>query len=385
MIASQKHLFDMPSDIAYFNNAYMSPLMHNVVAASAKGMAFKQQPWTYSSDQFFTYAEEARELAGQIMDGPADNIAIIPSVSYGIQIAANNLPIQKGQNIVVMENQFPSNVYPWQDKVKREGGEVVILPEPEDQDWTSVLLSAINSDTAIVAICQTHWSSGATIDLIKIRAALDVVGGYLVLDLTQSLGVQPFNVSDVRADFVVSATYKWMMGPYSLGFVYIDPKWHDGAPLEHNWINRRGSEDFAGLTNYRDEFQPGARRFDMGEKSNPAQLLGASAAMRQILDWGIDNIYESLSAKTESILRSLEPLGFKAAPESLRAGHYLGLSHESIDMSDLLKTLADQNIFVSARGRNLRITPHLYCDANDEQRLIAAITNFVSGAGNAKR
>ena len=116
--------------------------------------------------------------------------------------------------------------------------QLTILATPNDDDWTRVLLEAIDSQTAIVAIPHTHWASGATIDLVSIRRALDEVGGALALDLTQSLGAQPFDVMKVRPDFAVVATYKWMMGPYSMGFLYVDPKWHGADPLENNWMNR---------------------------------------------------------------------------------------------------------------------------------------------------
>lgn len=377
MIAPQKHLFDLPKEVAYFNNAYMSPLMEDVVRAMEKGMALKQRPWIYTSDQFFTFCENARALAGRIFGGPADNIAIIPSVSYGVQIAANNLPLPTGKTVLALEDQFPSHIYPWQEKCRRANTEFKLLSAPQNQDWTSVLLENIGSDTAIVAIPQTHWASGATIDLVKIRSALDQVGGYLVLDLTQSLGAQPFNASEVRPDFAVCATYKWLMGPYSLGFVYIDPRWHDGVPLEYNWINREGSEDFKGLTHYRDGFQPGARRFDMGEKSNPGQLGGASAALSQLLDWGVDNIAETLGAKTDRIETALAEFGFSAPRRDLRADHYLGLFHPDVDLGALMAHLVRDNIYVSARGPNLRITPHLYCDDEDEARLIDGIRNYL--------
>ena len=376
MIQSQKHLFDIPDNVAYFNNAYMSPLMHKAADAMRTGIEFKAHPWTYSPEQFFTYSEQARELAGQIFEGSSENIAIIPSVSYGIQLAAKNLPVSKGQTILALKDQFPSNIYPWIEKAKDCEADLRLLDIPEDQDWTRVLCEAINADTAIVAIPHTHWSSGARIDLIKIRAALDAVGGALVLDLTQSLGAQVFDASVIRPDFAICATYKWLMGPYTLGFAYIDPRWHGGNPLEHNWINRKGSEDFAGLTHYRDEFQDGARRFDMGEKSNPAQLLGASAAFEQILAWDIKNIQATLGAKTDRIEAALKPLGFTAPKRERRADHYLGLSHPTADLADLLKYLKKHDIFVSARGPNLRITPHLYCDETDEMRLISEIKTY---------
>ena len=128
IIPSQKHLFDIPDEVAYLNNAYMSPLMHSVVAAMEKGISRKAQPWDYTSEEFFTYPEEARKLAAQIYGGSAENIAIVPSASYGLQTAANALPLSQGQKVLVLEDQFPSNIYPWQDRARKVGAEVIILP-----------------------------------------------------------------------------------------------------------------------------------------------------------------------------------------------------------------------------------------------------------------
>lgn len=373
IISCQRHKFDIPADIAYLNTAYMSPLMKSVSAAMAQGGAFKQHPWTYGPADFFTFVEETRGRAAQIFGARSDDMAIIPSVSYGIQIAANALPLNAGQKVLVLQDQFPSNVYPWQNKADGVGATVEILPLPEDNDWTRVVLEAIDKDTAIVAIPQTHWSSGATFDLVVIRKALDAIDAALVLDLTQSLGAQPFDVKTVRPDFAICATYKWLLGPYSCGFVYIAPKWQEAEPLEHNWINREGSEDFSGLTHYRSTFQPGARRFDMGEKSNAAQMLGASAALTQILEWGVDNIAQTLSEKTNYIADQLRPLGFTAHETSLRAGHYLGLKREGGLPKNLVSNLASNNVFVSVRGPAMRVTPHLYTTDNDIERLVSVL------------
>ncbi len=374
-IPSQKHLFDIPPGVSYLNNAYMSPLMHSVTAAMHSGIASKAQPWTISPEDFFTYAEEARGLAGRIFGGPADNIAIVPSVSYGLQIAANALPIKAGQNIIVLGDQFPSNIYPWQQKAAQCGAVLNILPVPIDEDWTGAVLSAIDENTAIAAVPQTHWASGATLDLFRVRQALDTVGAALVLDLTQSLGAQVFDAGTVRPDFAVAATYKWLMGPYSMGFLYVDPKWHTAPPLEHNWINRKGSEDFTRLTEYQDAFAVGARRFDMGEKSNASQLAGASAALAQILDWGVGNIADTLAMKTGAIAKQLAPLGF-AAPLT-RAPHYLGLQRVGGVPGGLSSALAARQIYVSVRGPALRVTPHLYCDDNDIDRLVEGVRALV--------
>lgn len=376
MIPCQKSNFDIPESVAYLNNAYMSPLSRPVSAAMRQGLTYKERPWTYVPGDIFSFVEEARGLAGKVYGADPNNIAVIPSVSYGMQIAANNLPLEQGEKILVLEDQFPSNIYPWQDKAERVGGHVVILPTPADDDWTRLVLSAIDREVAIVALPQTHWASGATLDLLAIRKALDEVGAALVLDLTQSLGAQPFDADMIKPDFAVCATYKWLMGPYSTGFVYIDPKWHNTAPLEHNWINRNGSEDFSRLTQYQTEFQPGARRFDMGEKSNAGQMLGASAALKQILDWGVESIARTLAAKNDYIAQELVPLGFEAVADALRASHYLGVRRpEGLD-EGLLESLKENQIYVSIRGTAMRITPHVYVSDSDIERFLDAIKRF---------
>ena len=374
-IPSQRHLFSIPDSHAYLNTAYMSPLMNSVVSAMESGLAEKISPWNYKAEQFFTDVNRARGLAARVFGTQAENVAIVPSASYGIQTAANAISLRKGQNILVLEDQFPSHIYPWQARAAQVGAHVNILPTPENDDWTRVMLSAIDKNTAVIAVPQTHWSTGATLDLAAIRGALDSVGGALVLDLTQSLGAQPFDASKVRPDFAVAATYKWLLGPYSCGFLYVDPKWHDARPLEENWINRAGSEDFGGLTHYRADYQAGAVRFDMGEKSNPAQMRGASAALSQILEWGVDSIAQTLLAKTTLIESELEPLGLRAA--KIRAPHYLGLRREGGLPAGLLQTLAKQHIFVSVRGPALRVTPHLYTNQSDIERFIEALRRIL--------
>ncbi len=371
IIPNQRHLFSIPDSHAYLNMAYMSPLMKTVVDAMESGLAEKISPWNYKPEQFFTDVNMARELAARVFGAQTEHVAIVPSASYGIQTAVNALPLKAGQSILILEDQFPSHVYPWQAAAIEAGANVRMLSTPEDDDWTCLVLAAIDMDTAVVAIPQTHWSTGATLNLLAIRSALDSVGGALVLDLTQSLGAQPFDAEIVRPDFAVAATYKWLLGPYSCGFLYVDPKWHNARPLEENWINRAGSEDFSGLTRYQSTYQAGAVRFDMGEKSNPAQMRGAAAALRQILDWGIDNIAQTLLEKTQRLEAELAPLGLYAA--KIRAPHYLGLRRKEGLPTGLLETLAAQHVYVSMRGPALRITPHLYTNDEDIERLVEGI------------
>src|ERR1039458_9431128 len=325
MLPCQRHLFDMPDDVAYLNCAYMSPLMKPVIEAGATGLARKAHPWEITPDKFFTGSDEFRTTAAQLIDCSADCIAIVPSASYGIATAARNLPVKKGQSILVLSEQFPSNYYPWQQRAEETGASLKVVAWPEDDDWTAAVLDSLTADVAVAALPHVQWTSGGRLDLVRIGKACRKIGAALVLDLTQSLGALPFSVGDVRPDFAVAASYKWLLGPYSVGLLYVAPKWQNGRPLEENWIQRANARDFSSLILYTEDYDAGARRFDMGERSNFALLPAAVRAMKQLLEWKVEEISETAGGLNRQIARACAGGGCSWLPSPLRAPHYLAL------------------------------------------------------------
>ncbi len=377
MLPCQRHLFDIPDDVAYLNCAYMSPLMKPALEAGTAGLARKTHPWQITPDQFFTGSEEFRTLAAQLIDCSADCIAIVPSASYGIATAARNLPVKKGQSILVLAEQFPSNYYPWQRLVEENGASLKIVRWPENDDWTAAVLDSLTADVAVAALPQVQWTSGGQLDLVRIGETCRKLGAALVLDLTQSLGALPFSVRNlqngVQPDFAVAASYKWLLGPYSVGLLYVAPKWQGGIPLEENWIQRANARDFSSLILYTENYEEGARRFDMGERSNFALLPAAVRGMKQLLDWKIAQISETAGALNRQLATAAGELGFSSPPEDLRAPHYLCLRREAGIPRELPEKLARENVFVSVRGSSIRVTPHVYNSAADAERLISCL------------
>lgn len=376
-IDSQRHLFDIPQDIAYLNCAYMSPQLRSVREAGEEALAIKSEPWKVTPQDFFEESERARDLFARLCGGESDGVAVIPSVSYGVAVAAANLTVREGQNILVLDEQFPSNVYPWRELARRRGANLVTVPRPANGDWTAALLDLIDENTAVVATPNCHWTDGSLVDLVRVGAKAREVGAALVVDATQSLGAHPLDVSKVRPDFLVSAGYKWMLGPYSLGFMYVDEARRDGIPIEQNWIVREHSEDFARVAEYRDGFQPGARRYDVGERSNFVLMPMATTAMRQILDWGVENISESIGSMTDHIEKAATKLGLEPTPSEHRARHMIGLRLGHNTPQDLAARLAAENVFVSVRGDSLRVSPHLYNEEKDVDRLFEALSKIL--------
>lgn len=377
-IDCQRTLFDIPRDVAWLNCAYMSPLSHAAVAAGEAGIRRKARPWRLSPPDFFSESEQARALFARLVGASAADIAIVPSASYGIAVAAANLPVGPGQEIVVLEDQFPSNVYAWQRKAAESGARLRTVARAAAAaaagiDWASAIEAAISERTAILALPHCLWTDGSLVDLVRVGRLARAHGAALVLDLTQSAGALPFDVAAVRPDFMVAASYKWLLGPYSLGFLYAAPHRQDGRPVEENWIVRAGSEDFARLVDYADDYQPGARRYDMGERSSFHLMPVAAAALEQILDWDVGRIAATLAARNRTIAARAQGLGFTALPESCRAGHFLGLRRPGGVPEGLLATLAARQVFVSVRGDSIRVTPHLYNDEEDVERLFEAL------------
>jgi selenocysteine lyase/cysteine desulfurase len=344
-----------------------------VRAAGERGVARKSAPWELRASDFFTETEEARRLFGALVGAGADDIAVVPSASYGITVAAANLAAPRRGRILVLAEQFPSNVYPWRALAAENSADVVTIPRPADGDWTTALLGAIDERTSLAALPHCHWIDGVRVDLVSVGRRLREVGAALVVDATQSLGVLPFDVRAVDPDFMVAASYKWLLGPYSLGFLYVAPRHQQGRPLEHNWIVRAGSENFAGLVNYRDEMQPGARRFDVGERSNFALMPMAIAALQQLASWTVPAIGETLGVITATIAERAATFGLRAAPAALRAPHYLGLRFLDGIPSGLPERLAAAKVHVSVRGDAMRVTPHLYNNEADVERLLRVL------------
>jgi selenocysteine lyase/cysteine desulfurase len=378
ILAPQRHLFDIPDDVAFLNCAYMSPLPKASVAAGEEGLRRKSRPWTVAPADFFTGSEAVRAAFARLINARADDIAIIPAVSYGMAQAANNVALSKSQTIVTLAEQFPSNVYPWMELAERTDATLVTVSRPADDDWTAAVLTRIDASTGLVAVPHCHWTDGGLIDLVAVGAACRRVGAALAIDGTQSVGALPFDVARIDPDYVAIAGYKWLLGPYSLGYLYVAPRRQNGRPIEHNWLMRRDSEDFAGLVNYKKEFQPGARRFDVGERSNFALMPAAGCSIELLLGWGVADIQATLRRRTDAIAeRARAEFGIDSVPDARRAGHYLGLRFAGGVPADLPARLAARNVHVSVRGAAMRVTPHVWVTDADVERLFAVLREAV--------
>ncbi len=380
MIASQRHKFCIPSDVHYINCAYMSPSLKQVEQVGIESVRMKSAPWRIGVETFYEPLEELRRLTGRLINAPADQVAVIPAVSYGIAIAANATTLCRGQNVVVPGEEFPSVVYAWRERCRATGARMRMVSRPEKHEgqgvaWNQRLLDSIDAHTAVVSLSSAHWTDGTVFDLEAIGTRAREVGAVFIVDGTQTVGALAFDFSSVQPDMLVCAGYKWLMGPYSLGVAVFGKRFLDAEPLEHNWIARENSQDFANLVNYRDEFQPGARRFDVGERSNFVLMPMLTAALKQVLEWGPTAVQDYCQQLGEQLEGLLNGSHFRMTSASERAAHLFGIRNiDHAALPSIQRKLERHNVYVSLRGDAVRVSPHLYNDEADIAALAEAIT-----------
>jgi len=381
----QREAFSLPPDLHYMNCAFMSPLPRVVEEAGIHGMVRKRNPSLLETEDFFRESQEVRRLFAELVNAPdSDSVAIIPSVSYGIGIAARNTPLTSGQNVVLLHEQFPSNVYGWR-RLAWERGAQIRTVGPGDgklrgRGWNERMLEAIDRDTGVVALSPVHWTDGTLFDLEAIGARAREVGAALVVDGTQSVGALPFDVQELRPDALIVASYKWLFGPYSIGVGYFGPRYMDGVPLEESWIAREGSQDFRALVDYQDGYQPGAVRFDVGERSNFILVPMLVAALRLVLAWGPERIQSYTRQLSETLLEEARSLGYAIEEDPYRVGHLFGIRMSpGVEMEGLKVALQREGVSTSLRGSALRVSPHLYNDEEDMEALGRALRAGAEG------
>jgi selenocysteine lyase/cysteine desulfurase len=375
-IGAQRAAFNVPDDVAYFNTANLAPQLHAVRAAGEAALERRGRPWAISSADWFVDVERLRALFAQLVGVSTEGVALVPATSYGFAVAAANLPLEAGWRVLVLAEEYPSGIYTWRAAARRTGAEILTVSRERGQTWTEAVLAALDERVGIVSVPNVHWTDGALVDLDPIAARCRELGARLVIDGSQSLGAMPLDIGELRPDFLVSVGYKWLLGPFSAGYLYVAEEHRQGEPLEENWIQRAGSEDFARLVEYRDKYQPGARRFDGGARTKFELTPMAIAALEQIVEWEIPRIAATLARRTSEIGQRAADLGLDPVPDGQRGPHLLGVRLPESARGQALSALADVNCFAAVRGSSLRISPHLHTTDADVERLCEGLARI---------
>ena len=374
-LGANRAAFDVPRDVAYFNTSNLSLQLRAVRAAGEAALGRRARPWTIAAGDWFTDVEQARLLFATLIGADVDGVALVAATSYGFAVAASNLRLAAGQRVLVLAEEYPSGIYTWRRAVHRAGAHLLTVSRQPGQSWTDAILDQLDERVGIVSVPNVHWTDGALVDLDRVAARTHEVGARLVIDASQSVGAMPLDVRVLRPDFVITVGYKWLLGPFGLGYLYVAEEHRRGQPVEENWISRAGSEDFARLVDYRNDYQPGSRRFDVGQRTHFELMPMAVAALRQLTTWQVDNIAAALTQVTDQLAVAAAEFGLTPLPADQRGPHMLGIALPPELRTPLLTKLADKGCYAAIRGASLRISPHLHTDQADIDTLLAALAD----------
>lgn len=378
MLASQRDLFDIPRDVCYLNSASYSPLPLRTLEAGRAAVGRKGRPWTLDADFARGQHERARSAAARLINADPADVALTPSISYGVATAAKGLTIARGSRVIVLENDHSSPVLEWHHRAEAQGFAVETVRQPDDADWTAAVLAVIERSGAppvgLASISSVHWSDGGLIDLEPVAAALQRHGALFLIDATQSAGVLPMDVKRLDPDFVLFPNYKWLIGPYGRAFLYVAKRRQGCIPLEQTAAARRNvrAENEVYFTDL--AYVGDARRFDMGERDHFISLEMAAIGMEMVAEWGAPAIAQRLAMLTGRIEERVGSLGVTVTERRVRAPHILSLGFNDAMPQGLVEGLAADGVYIAARLGRLRVSPHVFNDEADTERFVAALT-----------
>ncbi len=384
MLPSQRALFDLPREVVYLNAASWSPLPLAAIAAGVRGVMRKGRPWLV--DQAFAAAEyeRARRAAARLIGAQASDVALTPSVAYGVATAAKSTRIPPGARVLVLQDDHASPTLEWMARATPAQFSLDVVRRPADGDWTAAILETLarrEAPVAFASLSSVHWADGAVIDLGRVAAALRTHGAGLLVDATQSAGVLSLDVATIDPDFVVFPTYKWLLGPYSRAFLYVAKRHQGMVPLEQTSHGRCAVRAEAPVYLVDTAYVGDARRFDMAERDHFVSLEMASIGMELMTGWGAAAVAARLGALSERLIAGLHgaDLALATLKPAARAPHVVSLVSPAGLPPRLVADLAAEQIYVAPRLGRLRISPHVYNDEGDIDRCVEALVRLLRG------
>lgn len=367
---------------AYFDHAAVAPLSEPARRALA---AYAEQAAADGDTVWPTWArrvEEVRATAAALVGATADEIAFVKNTTDGISVVAEGFPWQRGDNVVTLANEFPSNQYPWLNLASR--GVETRRVEPEDVGEDGVigrvnlerLAAACDRRTRIISVSWVGYASGFRLDLAVAARLAKSAGARLFVDAIQGLGVFPLDVSQTPIDYLAADGHKWLLGPEGAGILYVRRERLDELrPIGVGWHSVVHASDFTKIDL---ALKPAAERFEGGSQNMPGVLaLGASLDLLAALsaEFGRDGIARRAIAVGDEACRRLADLGATIVSDR-SAGHASGiiaLVPPGGDPDAIRRQALDAGVALSCRAGRLRISPHAYNDSGDIARLVSAL------------
>lgn len=358
----------------WINCSHQGPLPRVAVAALERATEWKRAPYNLTSDRFSEVPRRLRAALAQLIGAAENDVALANSASYGLHLFANGIPLDRGDEVLLVRGDFPSVVLPWIGLEKR-GIVLEHIDAPLDPER---LARAITPRTRVLCTTWVHSFTGIALDLDAIGAVCREHGVWFIVNGAQAVGARAIDVSTSPIDALVSVGFKWLCGPYGTGFCWMSPALSDALDVNQTyWLAMQTADDLGkvqALPAVRTDL--GARAYDIFGTANFFNFMPWTASLEYLLEHGIDTIAEHDAALVERLIEGLEARGYRV--ESPRIGPARSTlviaSHEDGSRNEAIhKTLREQDVEIALRRGKLRFSPHLYNSDADIDRALEAL------------
>jgi selenocysteine lyase/cysteine desulfurase len=359
---------------AYLNAASVTPTPERTRRALDEANRRRTRITDWEDDDFTRPLHAARDAAARLVGADPDEIALGWNTSFGINLAAQCLPIPAGSTVVVSDREFPANVYPWMGPGCPGRLETVPADAAGRPDEDRLLERLDRGDVSVFAVSAVQFATGWRADLPRLGRFCRERGIFFVVDAIQALGQLPLDVREAEVDVLATGAQKWLCGPFGTGFAYVRrellPRMQ---PRVVGWTSLQASADYANLLDYRYEFVEDARRFEV---ATPAfhDFAGMAASLEVLLEAGVDAVQAHLAELLEPLEAWMaEHPEFRVvsdrSPER-RSGIFCFRPPEP---EATFAALAAAGVVCVLRQGAVRISPHLYNDAGDLARVLEVL------------
>jgi len=359
---------------AYLNAASMAPTPERTRRALDEMNRKRAHVTEWRDEDFSGPLRAAREAAARLVGGDADEIALGWNTSFGINLAAQCLPIPEGSTVVVSDREFPANVYPWMGPGCPATLEVVPADALGRPDEDRILERLDRGDVSVFALSAVQFATGWRADLPKLGRFCRERGIFFVVDAIQALGQVPVDVREAEIDVLATGAQKWLCAPFGTGFAYVRRELAERMePQVVGWTSLRASADYAALLDYRYEFVDGARKFEV---ATPAfqDFAGMAASLEVLLEAGVENVRAHIEALLDPLAEWLAGHPEFEVVSDLAPGRRSGIfCFRPPAAEETFAALQAAGVNCVLRQGAVRVSPHLYNAADDVARVVEVL------------
>ena len=361
----------------YLDCAYQGPFPRVTVERILRAIELKCHPERLQAPEYFDLPERVRMRLAALIGANSSEIALTNSATQGIGTVAAGLGISAGDEVVIASSNFPSNLFTWLH-LRRRGVRVRVLKPECGHLLVEDVARELTSRTRVLALDWVNYSTGEREDLAALGDLVHRQEGVFVVDGTQGVGALELNVHDLPVDALAVASYKWLLGPYGTGFVYLSSEIQNRLDLPVvNWMSVEGSEDFDALPREEFTLAQSARIFDVPETGNFLNLYGLEASLEFVERVGVKDVTEHCGRLLDRLAEGLRRQGYRvfSATEPSRRSTILGFQADSLQATEKLHSkLRENHVAVSLRNGMIRVSPYLYNSEADIDRLLDVAT-----------